>query len=262
MNQTELKSRHSLRVEIEKLDGGYISNITGKRRIYRDAVDIEEAIDIRTVLNKVEDSEYILSIGLVPKEEYVCTVRGEDMITSNKILEMAKDPQLEDEGLSVYEKAKRDGTIQPADVFNPEPIKPVVDPNKPIVVDMNTCYTIDQLSNINWSEYDKVVKLSMHEKADISGIVYSTMYNAWNKIVAGTFQWQSVSTRIGMTILAQYYEKIIDKKKRKDDGVPPRNDKRLMEVVTEIELLCKGGLIKPNVLLKKVEQFKKLLIQD
>jgi hypothetical protein len=87
------------------------------------------------------------------------------------------------------------------------------------------------------------------------------MYNLWNKVEAGTFQWQSINTRIGMTILAQYYEKRSEKKEKRE-GIPPRNDTRLMEIVREIELMCKGGMVKSNLILKKTEQFKKLLIEN
>lgn len=256
MIQAETKIGHSISVNIEKLDGGFISDISGKRRIYKNALDIDDAIDIKNVLTHVEENDYILSIDLIPKEAYVCRTKGEEMITSNPI-------GYEDDGsLSILDKAKRDGIIQPADVFNPEPAKPVVDTTKPIAVTVANCYTIAQLQAVPWAKYDKEYPLTCREKSDISGIVGSTMYNLWIKVEAGTFQWQSINTRIGMTVLAQYYERKAEKKIRKDDGLPPRNDKRLMEVVTEIELLCKGGLIKPNILMKKVDQFKKLLIQD
>ena len=261
MNQTETKLGHSLRVEIEKLDGGYIFNITGKRRIYRDAIDIDDAIDIKDVLTKMEDNEYMLTIDIVPKGEYVCNVKGDEMITSNRILEMAKDPQLDDNGLSIYEQAKLDGTIQSADKFEPEPAKPVVDTTKPIAVTIATSYTIEQLKAVPWTKYDKEFPLTCREKSDISGISGSTMYNLWIKVEAGTFQWQSVNTRIGMTILAQYYERKSEKK-QKIESIPPRNDKRLMELITEIELLAKSSHVKSNVLLKKTEQIKKLLVQD
>lgn len=266
---------HSLKVEIEKLSGGFISNISGKRRIYKDAHDIDDEVGIGPLLDKTEDNEYILSIDLIPKDQY------QEMHVCNNTAEIAPAQTIEElyailseedkeklidmaytSKLSVYEQAKLNGVIQPADKFNPEPAKPLVDTSKPIAITIDNCYTIAELQAVPWVEYDKKIPLSCGEKSKISGIVDSTMYNVWVKVKNGKFQWQSINTRIGMTILAKYYEKMSEKKVRKDDGLPPRNDKRLMEVVTEIELLCKGGLIKPNVLLKKVDQFKKLLIQD
>ncbi len=251
----QVKLGHSLRVEIEKLDGGYISNITGKRRIYKGAHDIDDAINFKHMIGNVEEGEYMLSVDLVPKEEYVAVVKGEELITSNPI------QTIEGSNLSIYERAKLDGVIQPAEKFDPEPHKPVIDVTKPISVTPGSCYTISQLQSIPWAKHDKEFPLSYREKSELTGIVDSTMYNVWNKIIAGTFQWQSANTRIGMTILAHYYEMRAEKK-QKVEGIPPRNDKRLMEIVREIELLCKGGMVKSNVLLKKTEQFKKLLIQD
>jgi hypothetical protein len=251
------KTGHSIRVEIEKLDGGYISNVSGKRRIYKNAVEIDEAIDIKQVLANVEENEYMLSIDLIPKGEYIPCVAGEEAITSNPIMH-AVSPK----GLSLYEQAIADGIIQKANEFNPIKAPAPIDTTKPIAITAVTAYTIDHLSSIDWAKYEKEMPLTCGEKATISGIKDSTMYNLWPKILKGTFQWQSINTRIGMTILAQYYERMSTKKTRKDDGIPPRNDKRLMELVTEIELMCKGGMVKSNLILKKTEQFKKLLIQD
>ncbi len=253
MEQTKTITGHSLKVEVEKLSGGFISNISGKRRIYKDAHDIDDEVGIGPLLDKTEDNEYILSIDLIPKDQYQAFLDGQAMA----ITEVKKE-----EEIITLDKAKELGIIQPADKFDPEPAKPVVNLAEPITVTISNCYTIAQLQAVPWAKYDKEFPLTSREKSDISKITDSTMYNLWNKVLAGTFQWQSINTRIGMTILAHYYEKRAEKKQRKDDGLPPRNDKRLMEVVSEIELLCKGGLIKPNVLMKKVEQFKKLLIQD
>jgi hypothetical protein len=163
--------------------------------------------------------------------------------------------------LSAYEQAKADGIIKPADKFDPLPAKPILE-DKPIKVTISNCYSIAQLQAVDWAKYDKEMPLTVQEKSDISGINYSTLYNLWQKVIAKRFQWQSIGTRIGMTVLAQYYEQMIEKKKRKDEGVPPRNDKRLMELVAEVELMCKGGMVKSNLITKKMEQFKKLLIQD
>ncbi len=261
--QTETSLGHSMSVEIEKLDGGFISNVTGKRRIYKDAHDIEDSINLGSTLSKIEDNEYVLSIELIPKDQYVCPTVGAETITSNKILEMAKDPQLEDDGLSVYERAKRDGVIQPADVFNPEPSKPVVDNTKPIAITAANSYSIAQLQAVPWVQYDKDMPLTKREKSDISGITSTTMYALWNKIEAGTFQWQSINTRIGMTILAKYYEKLIDKKLHAPlppDVPAPTNSKRLLEILNELELVANTNkFVKASVVSRKILEMKKLI---
>ncbi len=263
MNQTEQKLVHSMKVEIEKLDGGFISNVSGKRRIYKEASDIEDYIALGPLLNKSEDNEYILSIDLVPKEQYVCPTVGAEMITSNKILEMAKDLQLEDDGLSVYERAKRDGIIKPADEFNP--VKPTVteDTTKPIAINEFNSYTIAQLNAVPWAKYEKEIPLSSKERSDISGINASTMYNLWNKVMAGTFQWQSVNTKIGMTILAKYYERVLDKKTNTvlpADVPAPTNSKRLLEILDELELVVNTNkFVKASIVSRKILEMKKLI---
>ncbi len=247
MNQTEQKEGCSLRVEIEKLDGGYISNVTGKRRIFNNPFDIDDAIDMKSILSQIKENEYILSIDLVPKDKYQIP-----LIEEEKVEDISP--------LSILEQAKRDGIIQPAEKFNPEFSKKGVIEDNSIAITVNNCYSIAELQAINWTKYDKEIPLSNSEKSKISGIKDSTFYNLWVKVAAGTFQWQSVGTRIGMTILAKYYEKIIEKKEKKF-SIPPRNDKRLLELITEIELLAKSSVVKSNVLLKKTDQIKKLLIQ-
>lgn len=253
MEQDQTKTKGcSLRVEIEKLDGGFISNISGKRRIYKNSVDIDEAIDIKDVLDKMDENEYMLNIDLVPKEQYIASISKEAVI--DDAFELNK---ITDSNLSILEQAKKDGVIQPAEKFNP---------NKLIVSDAlpkEPCYSIAQLNAVPWKKYDDEVPLTIREKSDIAGIIDSTMYNLWPKVAGKTFQWQSIKTKEGMTKLAKYYEKATAPKPIPAREIPtPRNDKRLMEVVTEIELMCKSSMVKSTMLLKKVEQFKKLLIQD
>jgi hypothetical protein len=248
--QTETSLGHSMSVEIEKLDGGFISNVTGKRRIYKDAHDIEDSINLGSTLNTVDDNEYILSIALIPKNQVIAVTQEEHVIN-------------EDDGLSILERAKRDGIIQPADVFNPEPSKPVVDNTKPIAITAANAYNISQLQAIPWLQYDKDIPLTNRERSDISGITYSTMYGLWLKLEAGTFQWQSINTRIGMTILAKYYEKLIDKKFHAPlppDVPAPTNSKRLLEILSELELVATTNkFVKASVLSRKILEMKKLI---
>jgi hypothetical protein len=257
MTDQEEKTGHSLAIEIEKLDGGFISNISGKRRIYKNAIDVDGAIDISDVLTKVKEDEYILTVELIPKHQYKVIVVEEPQPNVQENIQGLKElPKL-----SYYEQAKLDGIIKEADKFDPNPaVKPVKEEAVISVTPFN-CYSIAQLKAVDWNKYDKEIPLTIREKTDITGIVHSTLYNLLPKVAAGTFQWQSVGTRVGMTILAKYYENIVEKKEKKF-GIPPRNDKRLMELVAEVELMCKGGMVKANLITKKMEQFKKLLIQD
>lgn len=252
------KTRHSQVIQIEKLDGGYISDILGKRKIYGNSLILENDINIKNVVNDLEEGDYILNINIVPKNEFVDNIIKEGEAFYNK-----STPEEADETKKVNEpgwaQAVKDGIIEKADKFNPINYNP--DLGGTISVNLANCYTIDELTKFDWKGADAKIPLSYSEKSQITGIKDSNLHNLWPKISGGKYQWTVLDTRIKMTILAKYYQQKLEKK-AKIESLPPRNDKRLMEVVTEIELLCKSSMVKSNVLLKKVEQFKKLLIQD
>lgn len=262
MEQQKINN-HSAKIQIEKLNGGFISDASGKRSIYTNSAveQIEEDINLANVFNEIEEGEYILAIDLIPREQFVANVAAVSVEEHNSYHEVDSIDIISklESNEPGWQKAVKDGIIQAADKFNPINYNP--DLGAVISVGLANCYTIDELTKFDWKDADAKIPLTYSEKAQITGLKDSYLHNTWPKIISGTFQWTSQDARLKMTILAKYYQQKLDKK-AKIESLPPRNDKRLMEVVTEIELMCKGGIIKSNLLLKKVDQFKKLLIQD
>lgn len=258
MEQKE-RNFHTAKIQVEKLEGGYISDALGKRKIYKQSAEIEYDLNIPTLLDNIEDGEYILAIDLVPRQDFVNAALNEEHAQIYHKLQpgdiIAKAKELNEPG---WQKAVENGIIQKADEFDPIIHK---DHSGPISVGLANCYTIDELLKFDWKDADAKIPLTNSEKAQITGLKDVYIHKLWPKILSNTFQWTVLDTRIKMTILAKFYQQKLDKK-AKIETLPPRNDKRIMEVVTEMELLAVGGLVKSNVLRKKLEALKKLLIQD
>lgn len=239
---------HTLQLTIEKLDGGFISDVEQKRRIYRSFSDIEDAIDLKEVINKLEDNEYNLCISIMPKGEIIQQPEQEE--------------EIEDDGLSLLERAKKNGIIKPADTFSPYPVTTKEEDNV-IRVTLKTAYSIDKLRKINWGDLDSRLSLSMAEKALISGMKHSSIYSVWGKAVSGKFQFQSSVSRIGMTILAQYYEKQLGS----TAPIIKERDEKLIEAllaeIKELESLNNHGTgwTKASIITNSVAKMRKLLIQ-
>jgi hypothetical protein len=251
MNQTEQKLGCSIRVEIEKLDGGYISNVTGKRRIYKDAHDIDDAININGMLAKIEESEYMLAIDLVPKELYQDFLNGADILNSGTT---------EDTGMSLKDKAIAAGIIKKADEFNPytAPVEP--DIHSPIVVTPKNAYSSSKLKSLPWKDYNEQHDLTIVEKAEICGVKKENMYQLWNNVIKGVAKFQSPDNRIAFTILAQYYERHLGIKNNTKDQMESLKAS-LLSQLRELELLTShNAYTKSSAVATHIGKMRKLLL--
>jgi hypothetical protein len=239
----------SVRVLVEKLDNGFISDAEGKRRIYNDTTEIIQAVGMNSILDKIDQNEYRLNIDLIPKEEY------EDYVDAVAFGEKMK----EEETLSL-QKAKEQGIIE-CEKFSPFKIKHEVEPDTEIKITAANCYTVARLRAINFSELDAQLPLTNTEKAKICGISIGTMYGLWKKVISGNSKYQLSSTRIAMTILAKYYEKNLNiRTSTKDQHEQLKSS--LLESIREIELMTDGNkFIKSSELSKKINEMRKLLMK-
>lgn len=243
--KTEIKT---IRVQLEKLDGGFISDASGKRKIHQEAHEITSTLNLATILNTLEDDMYHLNIDLVPKDK----VSGYMDIMALHTQEM---PQM------TYEQAKAEGIIQPADRFNPHPIKNEKVIEKDIKVTADNAYTIDELKKIDWKLYGSQLSLTVNQKTEISGMSYQAMNAQWKKAVKGTASFHLSSTRIGFTILAKYFEANIDLKvttKAQLDEIKSVT----LEHLQMIELLCSrsGKYIVGSEVMRIVSKMRKPLL--
>lgn len=251
-------TNRSYKIQIEKLDGGYISDVSGKRKIHKHESDITGAIDIETQLAELSEGEFILCVDIIPRQQFVDAVLNEEHATIYRTQTPKELSKETDKFLSLRDQAIKDGIIQKADEFDPIIHK---DHSGPISVGLANCYTIDELMKFDWKNADFNIPLTYSEKSKITGLKDSMLHNLWPKIITHKYSWTTESVRIKMTILAKYYQQKLDKK-AKIETLPPRNDKRIMEVVTEMELLAKSSMVKSSALQKKLDALKKLLIQD
>jgi hypothetical protein len=234
----------SLRITIEKLDGGYISDAEGKRKIYKETEDVIDAVGINKLLNNIDSDEYKLNIDLVPKEiesEYI------DVLTFG--MQLKKDENIDLR--NVIEK----------ETFNPFPKK--AEDNEPLTeikVDEKNCYSTARLQAIDWNAFDQQLPLTVVEIAEITGANVTTMYSTWRKAKDGTLKYQIKNTKITMTILAKFYEKNLGIRTSTKEKIELLKE-QMLKSIREMELMMdKKSHVKTSDMTKKINEMRKVLI--
>jgi len=237
----------SIRLQLESLKGGYISDISGERTIYKDSYEILECLDLETIINRLEPNQYHLNIDIIPKSEYDDYV---DLLALHKKVE---------EPVMTYEEAKASGLIQ-VEKFNPNPVvepKPI---EKEIKVTAETAYKAGKLKQIDWKMFDEELPLTNAEKMEISGMSSQAMYNQFRKAKAGTASFHLSETRIGMTILAKYYEANLGIRTSQKDTIDLLK-KQVLDTIREVELLTSNNkFVKSSAIIAKLADLRKNFI--
>lgn len=232
----------SLRITVEKLDGGFISDVEGRRKIYRDTEDVIEAIGVDKLLNGIKKDEYKLNIDLVPSDEHENYVDALNFGTELRDKEKST-PELLNE---VIEENK----------FNPNIIKNRTEFSKNIKVTEANAYSMARLSAIDWVQLDKELPMKVNQIAEICGGNKTSMYSIWKNVKNGKANFRLTQTRIQMTILAKFYEISLGIKTSSKD----KNEK-LLANIREIETMnTKSGFIKLSEITKKLNEMKKILL--
>jgi len=244
----KIVSGKSISIVVEKLDGGYIANPGGKRRIFKQADDIMDTIGVDKILDDMDNEEYQLDIRFIPKKDYV---------DADALIALLNSPS--EESLTL-ENAKKEGIIEPVAKFNPLPNVIEDDIDAPIKITLANAYTPAQLKAIPWQEYDAQVPLNAGDKAKIAGIKPGSFYTTWNKIINDKMEYQRTPTRIGMTMLAKYYERVLNIRTTTQDKCQLMKD-NLTKLIRDIEMLTNGkSHIKSSEVSTKLVAMRKELL--
>lgn len=242
---TTMEEITSIRINLEKLDGGYISDVKGTRKIYAKKSDVIEDIGINNILDGITHNEYRLHIDLVPKEKY------EDYVDAMEF------------GIQVQEQKKSNAELTEELIeknkFNPiKSESNAIDLN--IKIDEKNCYTAARLKAIDWKKFHEEMPLTAEEKADIAGITRQNMYFTWSSIMKGKALFQVKKTRIAFTILAKFYEANLGVRSSTKEQNELLKDK-MLKSIREIQLLeNKSGFIQFKELAKKLAEMQKILL--
>ena len=242
-NQTQI-----VKVLIEKLDGGFISNATGRRAIHKDAYSVADALGIEDMIKAMPNEEYHLDVVFTPKNIYK---EYEDLIAL----------ALDKEELTL-ESAKELGIIESGEVFNPYKVNPVdiQDTQGPIKIDAKNCYGPSRLKAIDWKSLKEQVDMPISELAGIAGLNKQTFYNTWANIMLGKYTYQRVEIRIGLTILAKYFEKTLDVRTSTKEQCEKMKDD-LNKMIRELEIMGSGkSHIKTSDVQKKLIEMRKVIL--
>jgi hypothetical protein len=238
----------SFRFQLEKLDGGFISDLTGKRKIYKDANEIVDMLSLEDILKKVSDDVYHLNIDLVQKD------RMEDYLDLAALYTEEKAKEV-----SLYDEAKAEGIIEGADEFNPD--KPVEEEEcKSIKVTASNAYSAARLKSLDWAYFEEHLPLTASEKAAICGGSASTVYQQFVKAKTGKATFNLTKTRIGFTILAKYYEANLGIRTSTKDQLDQLKE-NMLATLRELELIASTNkFTKSTEVNKKINEMRKHLL--
>jgi hypothetical protein len=156
--------------------------------------------------------------------------------------------------------AKEAGIIE-CEKFNPLPAPVEPDLKAPIAVNAGTAYSIERLKAINWADMHKQVFLQPSEITKLTGMNTTTLYASLPKVRKGDFSFQHAATRVGFTILAQYYEKTLGiRTSTKDMCEQMKTD--MLECIREIELMgSTQKFLKTSEVMKKLSAVRNTLLK-
>jgi hypothetical protein len=246
--QMEIQSENqgkSIKITVEKLDGGFISNVTGKRSIFKDAESITDVIDLEKAINTLENDEYHVDVYISPKSSYVDLESLIALHNSEEVLTL--------------ESAKENGIIE-SEKYNPIPAPVEPDLKAPIKVTVANAYTIERLKAIDWEEMHKQLPLQPIEVSKMTGMNNTTLYTSLPKARKGELTFSNTATRIGFTILAQYYERTLNiRTSTKEQNEKMKED--LLKLIRDVEVIGSGkDFIKMSIVATKLIEMRKILM--
>ena len=225
---TNVSKSQSLRLSLEKLDGGFISDITGKRRIYQHADEVVDMLNMNKIVGKLEHAEYKLHIDIIHKDDVQEYEDLADLRANYK-----------QEAVMSIEEAKENGIIEKKEEFDPMPKVVEPDLTAPIKVTAANAYSIARLKGIDWAQLHIDLPMLPSEITAITGMNTTTLYASLPKARKNEFSFQNVQTRIGFTVLAQYYERTLGIRSSTQDKCEKMKED-LLKMIREIELIANG----------------------
>ncbi len=261
MNNTQNKKEFTLKATVEKLDGGYISNVTGKRKIFKNSTDIDEAINIASIFSDMDDQEYVLSIKLISTEDYNPLEDHEE--EEEEVVQAPANDAVQGDGkINYLEQAKEQGIIV-TEQYNPvkEAAHVVEDLGAPIVVDIKSSYSVSKLKSIPWAKWDLDHTLTLQQKSDISGMAYNSLYVLWKKMCNHKASYERAETRVKMTTLAKYYEKHLGLKSTAKEQMDELK-KVTLKILRDLEVTAGANkYTKSSEVMKKIVEMRKELLK-
>jgi len=245
---TAAETKKSFRIKLEKLDGGFISDITGKRKIHRDEYEVSDTIDFNNILKSVDEGEYHLNIDFMTQEQHI-----EHLELMNTIA-LGKEEQMS------LQEAKESGLIE-TEKFNPNKSLPNDDEwSKEIRVNIGNAYSAERLRNIDWKMIEEKMPMTNAEKCKICGMNKNTMYTVWNAARKGKATFNIGTTRVAMTILAKYYEAHLGLRTSTKDQLEKLKED-MLATLRELELAAgEVKFIKSGDVIKKIAEMRKQLL--
>lgn len=242
----EMAEIKSIRVNLEKLDGGYISDAKGTRKIYAKKSEILEDIGMPSILDGILHDEYKLHIDLIPKEKF------DDYVDAMNFGIQAKEQEKSNKEL-VDELVEKN-------TYNPFKSGSTEEFSKEIKIDGKNCYSTARLKSIDWQQFNEKLPMTIVEMSEVSGVPKTALYSIMASIKKGTYTFTSKNARIGLTILAKFYEANLGIR----TTIKENNDlmkQTLLNNIREIELMnTKSGFIKYTEIAKKLGEMKKILL--
>jgi gas vesicle protein len=229
---------HSEKLRVSNISNGIIGELKGQATFYENLREL--------VFDKVKDEN--LTKYLSDKDNYVI-----ELVTYNETDESSKTPES-----SV--KSWRTNPILAELLAMDEDKENNIDIKElRLSVNSRNCYSADRLKKLDFLSLKKKHGLNTKAMADISGLSEPGMYAIEGQIKKGTATFMRDTTRVHMTILAKYFERIDGVKSSLKDEVEHKN-KVITECVEELQLIsAKKCLIQSGSVDSILKKLKELI---
>jgi hypothetical protein len=242
----------TIRFALEKLEGGFVSDAEGKRKVYSDANDVLDVVNIPKIVSRLDHAEYMVNISVIHKDEH------QDILD---LIDLQSNYKAEEGEAWTIEKAKEAGLIQ-VEKFDPNANCAPADGDdvlKDIKVTVKNAYSVSRLKSLPWGEWHDQLHMSIPEKAKIAGLNATSFYSMWTNMVNGKALYQNSKSRIGCTILAMYYERSLGVRTSTKEQCELLKENMLKEL-REIEILTDQKFVKSSLIVKKIAEMRKMLM--
>jgi hypothetical protein len=234
--------RKEVKVHIEKITNGYLFTETGeedkKRKSFTDSKKnvfdlLLNGGEVKNLLESDSENDIMLEITCY---------------------------DIESAGSETIENL-RDQLVQ-KEVFDPFKNNQINEVELRLSVNKTNAYSVQRLQSIDFISLDAQLPMSHVRKAEISGMHQATFYANWTTIKKGNPVFASPQARVGMTILAKYYELALGVRSSKKDELDRITDGIKIEIGHLEELFNKRAHIPSNSVEPIILNLKKLIKHD
>jgi hypothetical protein len=234
--------KKEIKIEVKKISNGFLFTET--------CSESQEKLTFKESKSNVFDL-------LKDNEEYIEFIENEDdyllvEVALHNVSQKTPEPDIN----SLREK------VVVKEVYNPVKTKDIDLNELRLSVTKNNCYSAERLASIDFKALDQQLPMSFVKRAEIAGAKSQTIYSMYSRILKNTATFQTTQSRIYMTVLAKYYEMVLQIRSSKKDELERVTDGIRDEIKNLDALFLRNTHIHTNNLAPIIFALKQLIHEE